>query len=209
MSTYLGALDPVDLGSQFNAVSFLVRQMIGRVCTATVVQVQAVNTTALTVDILPLVNQIDGNGNSTPHGTIHGVPYMRLQGGSSAVILDPVVDDLGIAVFADRDISAVKAAKKQSPPGSRRRHDWADALYIGGLLNGTPTQYVEFLPNGAGIGLISPQNVTLKAPSITMIGPVQVDGTLTATGDVQAGSISLINHVHSDPQGGNTGPATG
>jgi phage baseplate assembly protein V len=36
--------------------------------------------------------------------------------------------------------------------------------------------------------------------SVRMLGPVEV------TNDVTAGGISLIEHVHSDPQGGTTGP---
>jgi hypothetical protein len=45
------------------------------------------------------------------------VPYFRVQGGADAIIIDPKVGDLGIAVFCSRDITGVKRSKEAS--GSR------------------------------------------------------------------------------------------
>ena len=177
-------------GSDFNAHAFLVQQILGRVNTATLVQIQAVSNNGGvspvgTVDVMPLVNQIDGAGNQTPHGTIFGLPYFRLQGGTNAVILDPQVGDIGIAVFADHDVSSVKANKAQANPGSRRRFDMADGLYIGGVLNGTPVQYVQFNTNG--ISVVTPNNVVIQA---------QGNITATAGGNLQA-TVSGTTTVNS------------
>ncbi|MFJ3048519.1 oxidoreductase [Herbaspirillum chlorophenolicum] len=166
---YKGQQGPSSAASDFNLQQFMIRQVTGEMNTATIVQVLAVtNDGDLSpvgfVDVLPLVSQVDGYGNATPHGVINGVPYSRLQGGQNAVILDPVVGDLGIAVFADRDISSVKANKGAATPGSRRRNDMADGMYIGGLLNGVPSQYVQF--NASGINVVSPQKITLSAPQV-------------------------------------------
>ncbi len=60
-----------------------------------------------TVDVMPLVKMVAADGATIQHGTIHGVPYMRTQGGANAVILDPQVDDVGVVVFASRDISMI------------------------------------------------------------------------------------------------------
>ncbi len=121
------------------------------------------------VDIMPLVNQVDGDGNAVPHVTIHGCPYSRIQGGTNAVILDPQIGDTGIAVFASRDISSVIATRAQANPGSERRFDWADGMYIGGALNGVPTQYVQF--SEAGVAIVSPTAIKLQAPSIDLQAP--------------------------------------
>src|SRR5262249_24754419 len=133
--------------------AFIVQQMLALARTAIPVKiVDATNTGGLSpvgfVDVMPLVNQVDGVGNQTPHGTVFGLPYLRLQGGSNAVIMDPQVGDIGIAVVADRDISAVKSSKGQANPGSRRRFSLADGIYIGGILNGTPKQYITFTSAG-------------------------------------------------------------
>jgi phage baseplate assembly protein V len=98
----------------------------------------------------------------------------------------------------------------------------ADGLYIGGVLNGAPTQYVQF--STSGITLNSPTKITLAAPTVEVDAPAIVlngalqqgqgsnagnatmGGTLTVTTDVVGGGKSLKGHTHSDPQGGNTGP---
>jgi GpV Apex motif len=52
-------------------------------------------------------------------------------------------------------------------------------------------------------------DMTLTAPLLTIDAPVQVNGTVTATGDVKAGTISLEEHVHGGVQSGGsdtTGP---
>lgn len=152
----------------------MLRNLLGTMRTVTVVQVVAVAPGAVGpvgyVDVLPLINQIDSAGNSQPHGVIYNLPYFRLQGSQSAVIIDPAVGDIGIAVFSDRDMSSVvanRAAKNpQSNPGSRRRFDMADGIYIGGILNGTPLQYVQFLPNNGGINLVSPGTVYINGRDV-------------------------------------------
>lgn len=172
-------------GSEFNEQSFLVKQILSTRNIATLVQVKAVtNTGGLSpvgfVDVLPLVNQIDGDYNGVPHGVVHNLPYFRLQGGVNAIILDSQVGDIGVAVFADRDISSVKAKKGQANPGSMRRSDFADGLYIGGFLNGAPTQFVQFSP--AGINIHSPVAVILDAPNVQITAAtVEIVATASAT----------------------------
>lgn len=166
---FSGLPKPTDYSSEFNAQAFLVSSLLSKVCVATVVRVVGVTNSGGvsapgTVDIIPLVNLLDADNNAMTHGAIYRCPYQRAQGGSNAIIMDPQVDDIGIAIFADRDISSVVKNRGQANPGSRRRFDWADAMYIGGLLNGAPTQYVQF--SDAGITIHSPAAVKLQGPSV-------------------------------------------
>lgn len=245
---FAGTQTPGDGSSDYSATLFSIEQVLSRANTSTLVKIVAVtNSGGLSpvgfVDVQPLVNQVDGAKNAMPHGVLHHLPYFRLQGGGDAIIIDPKVGDIGIAVFADHDISSVAASKAQSNPGSWRRFSMADGLYIGGVLNGTPTQYVQF--STAGIKLHSPTAIILEAPDVqisaatveivatasttittpifTVNGATVLNGTLnqgtgsaggtatmlgpiTVTNDVTAGGKSLKTHVHTDPQGGNTGP---
>ena len=146
------------------------------------------------VDVLPLVRQVTPDGDGVSHGTVYGLPYMRMQGGANAVILDPQVGDIGIAVFSSRDISAVKATKAEALPGSARTFDYADGLYIGGVLNGTPTQYVRFATDG--VTVLSPTKITLEAPAIELKGPVTATSTGAFAGDVTAAGKSVSTHKH-------------
>lgn len=223
---YEGTEQPHSGASDFNAVSFVIAQALARLNISAVVKVVAVTdpggvNPSGTVDVTPLVNQLDAARNAIPHGVIYSMPYFRLQGGANAIIITPEVGDIGIAVFSDRDISSVKATKKRANPGSLRRFDMADGMYLGGLLNGTPTQYVQFSP--AGIRVHSPTAVILEAPdvqilaatveinataSVTMTTPVfQLNGRMAATGDIVAVGTSLHTHTHGGVAAG--GASTG
>lgn len=170
-------------------LSFIIESLIGRIQTVTLVRVMAVKNSGLApvglVDVQPMVAQLDGAGNAVAHGTIHNIPYFRLQGGSNAVIIDPQVGDIGMCGFCSRDISSVKNNKTPSAPQSRRRFDWSDGLYFGGFLNGTPEQYIMFMPDG--IKLFSPSQIELSAPNIQINGNTTLNGNTT-----QNGSFSQI-----------------
>ena len=143
---------PSDFDSEQNGLNFAIQQAMLKLQTALPVRVMAVRNAGLApvgqVDIQVLVDMVDGQGNTVQHGTISNVPYFRLQGGTNAVIVDPSPGDIGMACFCSRDISAVKSVKDAAPPGSWRSHDFSDALYLGGFLNGTPTSYIQITDGG-------------------------------------------------------------
>ena len=229
---YTGSQNLNDTSSQFNAVEFIARQVLNKACTATLVRVMAVTTAGGVgpvgyVDVQPLVNQIDGAGNKMPHGTVYNLPYLRLQGGTNAIILDPAVGDIGLASIASHDISAIKTTKDIANPGSRRRFNMADGIYSGGVLNGAPTQYVQF--NAEGISVVSPAKVTIQAPTINLLGNIvssnpdgsantmgftglmTINGPIVTTGTIINNGKSIGSpHTHGGVQtgGGTTGVVT-
>lgn len=197
---------------------FLVSALIAKISTMTLVKVVAVSNTGAvaavgTVNVQPLVNQVDGNNVGVSHGVLYNLPYLRIQGGANAVIMDPQVGDIGIAGFADHDISTVASTKAQGNPGSARQFDMADGLYLGGVLNGVPNQYVQFNSTGitiadknsntvamssTGIILTGPggHTITMNSSGISINGNLSVTGTVVATANVTAGAIDLETHVH-------------
>jgi len=184
--------------SDFNTQAFLMQSWINKVNTITLVKVvKIIPTGGLNavgyVDVQPLVAQLDGAGNAMPHGIIHNLPYFRVQGGVSAVIIDPVIGDLGMAAFASHDISSVKETRDQANPGSRRRFDMADGLYLGGFLNGNPTRYVKL--SADGIELEDSSQIILRSPKIVMDGEVMATGEITARFGTGA-SVTLTQHRH-------------
>lgn len=196
-----------DAASDYGMMQFMINSLISRKATATVGIVRAVTNTGGVspvgfVDLQPMVAQVDGNGQPTPHGIINNVPYFRLQGGANAVIIDPAVGDIGIVIFASRDISSVKNNKAPSNPGSRRQFSMSDGLYLGGILNGTPTNYIRFDSDG---------NITLKPASVVnVMGDLHATGTITGDVDVIADGKSGKSHVHAGVTtgGGSTDPPT-
>lgn len=186
-----GMLQPSTLWGVHNNLNFVIQQALSKVQTATIVKVIACSndggvSPVGTVDVQILVNQISGQKVATPHVTMYGLPYLRIQGGSNAVIIDPQPGDIGIAVFASRDITNVKSTKAQANPGSFRMHDFADGMYLGGLLNGVPSQYVQF--GSGGVTIVSPDTITLQAPNIVLQGAVaQSGGNVTMAEDLTVG----------------------
>ena len=209
---YPGQVGVSSAMSDDNRVNFMIQQTLRRVRTMQIVQVTGTSSAgqiapAGFLNVTLLINAVDGAGNATPHtADIQQIPYIRMQGGANAVILDPQVGDIGWAGFADRDISPVTRSRiaaafaylgsvvNRANPGSWRTHDFADGVYIGGILNGVPSQYVAF--SSSGISITSPNAITMNAPTITMTAPTitmisttkvelntpdtQIDGNLTS-----------------------------
>lgn len=176
--------------SEYNMLAFVFQMMLQKVQTVGLVKViSCTNNGAISpvgsVVVQPLVNQMTAQRQPIPHGELT-MQYMRAQGGANAVILDPRPGDIGIALFCSRDISAVVSAKAQANPPSFRMFDWADGLYVGGVLNGAPSQYIVF--NAAGIEIHSPTEIKLTAPTI----------------DIEATSSLTINAPVNDIKGGGT-----
>lgn len=193
--------------SETNKLDFFVRRILSGIATASLVRVEEVQSPGGvspvgTVSVKVLVNQVDGIGNMVEHGVIHGVPYFRLMGGKNGVIIDPAVGDIGLCVFASRDISSAKVNKAPSPPGSLRKFSYADGLYFGGFLSDAPENYIMIDPASG--------DITLKpAAKVTVLGDLSVTGGVDAGADVVADGISLKEHVHGGVQSGSsktTGP---
>jgi hypothetical protein len=167
-----GQQTPNDSNDELSTAAAICRAMIAEMSTMYLVQVSAVHGGGLapagTVDVTPLVSQIDGNGYPTPHGIVPGIPWSRVQGGTNAIICDPVVGDIGYVVTSDRDISVVKNTKAAAHPGTRRRNDIADGVYAGGCLNVAPNQYLIFTATGVRLVDLNGNSVTMGATGMTL-----------------------------------------
>lgn len=182
---YFGQTDPTTSQGDWNSLRFAIQQQIMNLNTSMPVEVRSVTGGGLGpvgfVSIKILVNQVTGNDMVSEHGEIANVPYLRLQGGTNAVIIDPQVGDIGMACFCSRDISSVKNARAAAMPGSRRAYDFSDCMYSGGFLNGAPTQYIQF--TSGGILIHSPSQGKIEAPQIQL-----------SASDVQLGNIAGTLH---------------
>lgn len=119
-----------------------------------------------TANIQPLIQQQTATGEMVPYPVIYNAPYFRLQGGANAIIIDPEPGDIGFAVFSSRDISGVKRTRGAAATASLRKFSLSDAIYVNGILNNTPTQYIQF--SQAGITVYSPTAINLTAPAVTI-----------------------------------------
>lgn len=229
-----GTLHPGEGDGDYSAEAFKINMMLMRVNTAMPVIVDSVRGGGLApvgyLDCTVAVMQITGDNQTVENTKLTNVPYVRYQGGSNAVIIDPKAGDIGLVCFCQRDISSVKNARKKAPPSSRRSLSLSDGVYVGGILNGTPTQYIHF--TDSGIVCHSPTKVTVEAPTsdivsneINLLAPIincagafnmtgtqgqgaTMKGGVTNTGGtISSDGINLETHVHSGVTtgGGNTG----
>lgn len=223
---------PHDLNSDANAQFFILEKFLNSksfimLGVVTAVKLGQDNEMSF-VDLKPLISDQGAQGSLLDSGTIYNAPVWRLQRGSSAVIMDPVVGDIGLMAICDKDIRNAVDSRKESMPASERNHSPGDAIYLGGVLNNLPSQYLRFMDDG--IDLVSPLVINVDAPvitanasksfivnspSITLNGPVNQGagsfagdfnfaGNITATGEVTGKGIKLSTHTHGGVQSGNS-----
>ncbi|EFB6885923.1 phage baseplate protein [Escherichia coli] len=163
----------------------------------------------LVVDVLPLLTRTDRTGKMISNSVLYDLPVWRLQRGNSAVIMDPVAGDIGLIAICDKDISLVRKNRKESVPGSKRRHSKSDAIYLGGVLNISPTQFIEFA-DGA-INITTPNPLNIKCSSLNIDAPdgvnmntplLKVSGDIQDSADSQSSTVKNLrdnynNHKHS------------
>lgn len=233
-SGYPGQLGLNGSTSNFNAVHFLIKQLQGTFRTCTIVEVQkCTNNGGVSpigfVDVKPLVNLVDGLMQGTEHGVVYGLPYVRVQGGKNAIICDPQKGDIGVVVVSDRDISTVKKTKKVGNPGSRRRGDLADGIYIFTIAADAPQQWVRFLQDGSGnpngMEMVDKFSNTIttdtngikingvlfdRSQNISLAQKIDAKDEITAKSGT-GGSVKLTTHKHGTgtPAAGTSSPTGG
>lgn len=160
-----------DLASQFNQQVFLIKQVLKQtISTAIPVRVDAVERggeggAALYVDVTPMVTQTDAEGNSIPPVTIPHLPYFRYQHGTAAIICDPKVGDLGLAVFAQQDCSRLTGDTTPQAPGTFRCFDMSDGFYVGGFWGQVPKTFIHIEDEGT-IHVVAPKQHHLESPTV-------------------------------------------
>lgn len=198
--SYFSGKKPHDSESESNALSFAIRRMLQGNNHIELVSVQDLDADAKTVNVLPLVSDVRSDGSKINNIPVNGIPFWRLQMGSSAIIINPKVGDIGLMLVCDSDITNVKSSKVESLPGSGRMFNLKDGIYLGGvaLLNGEPSEYIEF--TGSGINIVAPNGVNID-------GAVTTTGTITASGEVTGNGIKLSSHVHGGVESGGSNTA--
>ena len=211
--------------SDANAFASSFKKLLSSNYFINIVTVTAVRGTApnLVVDALPLVAETKSEDGSIIRGAqVYNIPVWRLQRGGSAIIMNPVVGDIGMIAICDNDISVARANRKESVPGSKRTHSRSDAIYLGGLLNTEPTQFIEFAdgainittPNPVNVNcskatVVAPDGVEITTPLAHFSGDIKADGDITDNATSQSATLKVLrdkynahNHIVAGVMGG-------
>ncbi len=219
--------DDFACSSELNAMDFFVRSIVSKVVSTSLpVVVTAVERSgggsgAGYVTVKPLLKPRNNSGDGLEVTTIPKLPYFRLQHGKAAIICDPKIGDIGLAVVAKHDISNIGGNNSPQVPATYRSFDPSDSFYIGGFWGQAPEVFIHLEDEGT-IKLKAPTKITLEAPDcevnastsftvnssqINLNGPISGGGSsganATFSGDVKAKNISLTTHVHTGVQAGN------
>lgn len=196
------SIHPSDFSSEGNLMAKVFQKLLGEACFIEIVQVQSVQ--GQTCTIKPLLAKRDPSGAKIPTTPVSGIPFFRLQMGTSAIKMNPKQGDIGLLLCCDRDITNILATKAESMISSGFTHSKKDGIYLGGieLLNADPTEYIEF--TGAGINIVA-SALNIQAP-VTMTSTLAVEGQSTLS-NTSIQDVDFVSHTHSGVQSGgsNTG----
>ena len=172
------------------------------------------------VSATQLTAQADASGKSLPMPSMSKLPYVRIQGGIAALIIDPVPGDIALFSSCKQDISGIKQGTAQPvPAGSYRQFSQSDSVMVGAIHTQKPEVWIEIkqdktivihAPEGCKIETDSEveikasQAVKVTAPKVEITGQVIINGTLTVSGDMSAGGKSYLSHTHKGDSGGTT-----
>lgn len=211
-----------------NSMEFFIRSLISQVVSTslpvvvTAVERKGEDAGAGYVTVKPLLQPRNNSGDGLEVTTIPKLPYFRLQHGKAAIICDPKVGDIGLAVVAKHDISNINGSTTPKVPATYRKFDPSDSFYIGGFWGKAPEVFIHLEDEGT-IKIKAPTKITMEAPEcevnastsftvnsaqINLNGPISGGGSggadATFTGDVNAKGISLTSHTHTGVQSGNS-----
>ena len=175
--------------SMANVMDYMIKTIMKEsINTAIPVVVTSVTRNGDTLSAKPLIMQRDGENNSIPNGEIPSLPYFRYQFGENAVICDPEVGDVGLAIFAQSDCSNLNGENTEKQPGSFRTFDMSDGFYLGGFWGKKPKNFIHL--DGDSIKIVAPTKVIIDTPLVNVTGDVIIDGEMTAKG------IQYSTHTH-------------
>ena len=103
-----------------NSMEFFIRSLISQVVSTslpvvvTAVERKGEEAGAGYVTVKPLLQPRNNSGDGLEVTTIPKLPYFRLQHGKAAIICDPKVGDIGLAVVAKQDISNINEIGRAS-----------------------------------------------------------------------------------------------
>ena len=153
-----------------------------------------------------------GNFKSAPLPVLVDVPVIFPRGGGCTITFPIKAGDECLVIFSDRCIDFWWQNGGVQEPVDQRQHDLSDAFAIVGpqsqaqKISGISTTSVQVRTDDGRsfIELMQGGNVNITTPLLTVNGNVQVNGTVTSTGDQVAKGISQTGHVHSGVQSGSS-----
>lgn len=211
---------PVSLNSQVGSSEHMSSQLYNTIFSMLRVSlpgiVQSFDPATCTCTVQPAIagQGVDEKGQikSAPLPLLMDVPVIFPRGGGCTITFPVKAGDECLVVFSDRCIDFWWQNGGVQEPVDPRQHDLSDAFAFVGpqsqaqKISGISTTSVQVRTDDGSsfIELMQGGNVNITTPLLTVNGNVQVNGTVTSTGDQVAKGISQTGHVHSGVQSGSS-----
>ncbi|WP_394547210.1 Gp138 family membrane-puncturing spike protein [Pantoea ananatis] len=211
---------PVSLDSQVGSSEHMSSQLYNTIFSMLRVSlpgiVQSFDPATCTCTIQPAIagQGVDEKGQiqSAPLPLLTDVPVIFPRGGGCTITFPVKAGDECLVVFSDRCIDFWWQNGGVQEPVDPRQHDLSDAFAFVGpqsqaqKISGISTTSVQVRTDDGSsfIELTQGGNVNITTPLLTVNGNVQVNGTVTSSGDQVAKGISQTGHVHSGVQPGSS-----
>ncbi|QAB30886.1 Gp138 family membrane-puncturing spike protein [Pantoea ananatis] len=211
---------PVSLNSQVGSSEHMSSQLYNTIFSMLRVSlpgiVQSFDPETCTCTVQPAIagQGVDERGQikSAPLPLLMDVPVIFPRGGGCTITFPVKEGDECLVIFSDRCIDFWWQNGGVQEPVDPRQHDLSDAFAIVGpqsqaqKISGISTTSVQVRTDDGSsfIELMQGGNVNITTPLLTVNGNVQVNGTVTSTGDQVAKGISQTGHVHSGVQSGSS-----
>lgn len=187
---------PSDFTDSINALLYLINNEMAKIKTTLVVRV--VNVNVDTIDVVPVVMDVNASGEPIPVGIVYNIKYIMWQFGTNAIKATPKIGDIGLMLVCKNDSS--KSSLMKGVVDSKREYCLRDGIYLGGLFgfNAPATKFIQFDENGMTITsdldlTINAQNATINASgTANVISPAVNLGTDAGFGVARIGdSVDL------------------
>lgn len=211
---------PVSLNSQVGSSEHMSSQLYNTIFSMLRVSlpgiVQSFDPATCTCTVQPAITGQElnekGHIQSAPLPLLTDVPVIFPRGGGCTITFPVKAGDECLVVFSDRCIDFWWQNGGVQEPVDPRQHDLSDAFAFVGpqsqaqKISGISTTSVQVRTDDGSsfIELMQGGNVNITTPLLTVNGNVQVNGTVTSTGDQVAKGISQTGHVHSGVQAGSS-----
>ncbi len=193
MSKSKGVANYEDLTSEYNALNFI-KSTVNTCYAVTVTKVDADNQK---VTVKPLIAQIDADNNKIELSEIFEIPYFRYSAGRTAVKLDPVAGDIGVLIIFKSDSNNIKTGdNSQILPNTFLNYPLYSGIYIGGMLNNDPENYIEIKDDSITINANKKIVINCQTAEINADSEVNINSSKINLGE--NASLALINEKITD-----------
>lgn len=183
--------------------------------------IQSFDVATMTCEVQPAIQAQITNAETQARSWVNlpllvDCPIQFPSGNNTSITFPIAKGDECLIIFSSRCIDAwFQSGGHENQQVIMRMHDLSDGFILLGfrslprvLTNISTTDIQIRSDDGNGfIGLNpSTHTVTITAAAININGPVNIQGNVATTGTLTNNSVNVgSTHVHSDPQGGNTG----